>query len=119
MLDLMYEHEGKFVITGCKYLHDAKFIGIREYDDMIRISAVTDMDHPDSFYYFSGLTDPDLKEYMLEYFKRKEIRGVQLVELDQVYYEMVVEGQAPIEQAIEEAKQYFTEDADNFRIYIL
>lgn len=119
MLNLMFEEKGDLIVTGFKYLHDAKYIAIREVAEMIRISKEEIIKDPNIYYSFNGFFDPNFKIYILDYFKRRGIKGNQFVELDETYFEMITKHTPPIEKAIKECKYHMLEDPENFRVYIL
>lgn len=119
MLNLMFKENGNLIVTGFKYLYNAKFIAIREVAEMLRISKEEVIKDPNFYYTFNGFFDPNFKIYILDYFDRRKIKGNQFVELDETYFEMITKHAPPIEKAIQEYKFHALDDPDNFKIYFL
>ncbi len=119
MLNFMYANDDDLVIAGCGELYDSDFIAVRGYKEMITLSPAKDDSDDRVDLYFRGLADPGFKAFILGYLKDKGVNGIQLCNIENVFYEMSSDTGIKVGKAVQEVLAEAAEDRSDIRLSII
>lgn len=119
MLNFMYANNENLVIAGCGDLYDSNFIAVKGYKEMITLSPSQDDGNDRIDLYFKGLTDPGFKAFILGYLKDKGVNGIQLCNIENVFYEMAADTGIKVGKVVQEVLAEAAEDRSDIRLSII
>lgn len=119
MLNFMYANNENLMIAGCRELYDSELIAVRGYKEMITLSPAKDNSSDRVDLYFKGLADPGFKAFILGYLKDKGVNGIQLCNIENVFYEMSADTGIKVGAALQEVLAEAAENRSDIRLSII
>ncbi|MBR1833452.1 MAG: hypothetical protein IJ784_13680 [Ruminiclostridium sp.] len=119
MLNFMYANDKNLVIAGCGELYESELIAVKGCREMITLSPAKDESSERVDLYFKGVFDPGFKAFILGYLKDKGVNGIQLCNIENVFYEMSTDTDIKVGKAVQEMLAETLDDSSDFRLSII
>lgn len=85
--DLIYFTDDKMILVGLEGLKLSEKIKVRIMPDCLYIKPMLKDEHSSLYDVYQGVKDPEFKNSMYEYLKKKNLQGIEFVQIGTGYYE--------------------------------